>query len=431
MNTLRPPNDSVTIVTTEIAKRLVGRARVVLCGAGGSRRASTETIDGMEHIMVPTGPDVLLHRLVEPVRRLRRQRPERPFFAAWAYYLPFALRVAYQLRRRGADIVHVQSMSQFVPVVHLVHPRAKIVLHMHCEWLSQLDAAVVSRRLRKVDLVVGCSEHVTRRIRAAFPEWAHKCVAVTNGSSPEWALAATSPAPERAAQLLFVGRVSPEKGVHVLLDALPEIAAVHPEVRLKIVGPEATLQPAYIVDISNDPHVRRLRRFYEGGAYGDELRRRIPPGQEGQVSFVGHVPLAQLVDHYARSAVLVHPSLSEAYGVPLLEAMAMGVPVVASRVGGIPEIVDHEETGLLVEPDDPAALAAAVLRVLGDGGLAAKLRMNGRRKAVALFSWDRVADTVWAAYAPLWDAEGGQSGRGEPPSAGVASTAPWLQRRRA
>lgn len=425
MTTLRPANDSVTLVTTELARRLTDRARVVLCGSGGSRRTRSEVIDGMEHVFVPVGPDLALHRIAIRVHRALRRGPRRPFFDSSLSYLPYAVRVALQARRRRADVVHVQSFSHIVPVIRLLHPRARIVLHMHCDWLSQLDATMIGRRLRKVDLVVGCSDHVTGLVRAAFPAMADRCVTVANGVSTGWAEPRPPAEPQGPRRLLFVGRVSPEKGVHVLVEAFREVAAARPDVQLDIVGPESTLPAGFIVDISADPRVGALRRFYGAERYGDRVRRLIDEGIAERVRFVGFVPADQLGAWYARADVLVNPSLSESYGVPLVEAMAAGVPVVASRIGGIPEVVDDGETGLLVEPGDPHALAAAILAVLDDAGLADRLRAAGRRAAAGRFTWDQRADALWAAYRRvLAGPRGGPvAGRWGGPAQGGASTA--------
>lgn len=401
MTTLLPIRDSVTIVTTQLADRIRPHIEVVLCGAGGARRTTSRNIDGLDHVLVPTGPDLALHRVAQAVRRrLHLANPRRPFFESWSYYLPYALRVAYELRRRRCDIVHIQTFSHFVPVIRMLNPRAKLVLHMHCEWLSQLDPAVIGPRLERVDLVVSCSDHVTNRAKAAFPHLAARCVTVHNGVAPPEEDG--SPVPESARpRLLCVSRVSPEKGVHVLLDAFRTIAAARPDVILDIVGPEHTIPSGYIVDLSDDPAVDGLRTFYDGPSYGDQLRLRIPPGLAGRVSYLGFVPPQDLAAIYRSSAILVHPSLSDSFGMPVVEAMAAGLPVVATRIGGIPEIVDHGTTGLLVPENDPEALAVAVLRLLDDSALALRMGASGRLRAQERFSWERAGASLLLEYEKL------------------------------
>jgi glycosyltransferase involved in cell wall biosynthesis len=99
-----------------------------------------------------------------------------------------------------------------------------------------------------------------------------------------------------------------------------------------------------------------------------------------------------------RAELLVHPVRWEGFGLVLLEAMLAGLPVVASRVSSVPEIVLEGETGLLVPPDDPAALAAAVNALLGDPERTRVLGEAGRARAKAEFSVERMARETLAVY---------------------------------
>ncbi|CAH2394627.1 hypothetical protein MES4922_110071 [Mesorhizobium ventifaucium] len=97
------------------------------------------------------------------------------------------------------------------------------------------------------------------------------------------------------AKVLFVGRVSPEEGVHTLLEARPEVVAAHPEARLEIVGPSAALPLDLLIDLSRDPEVLGLSRFYPGGSafrgsYEIALREMIPPRLAHTVTFTGMEP---------------------------------------------------------------------------------------------------------------------------------------------
>jgi starch synthase len=110
------------------------------------------------------------------------------------------------------------------------------------------------------------------------------------------------------------------------------------------------------------------------------------------------LPVDEVAQLYSHAAVFVCPSIYEPFGLINLEAMACSTPVVASRVGGIPEVVVDGETGLLVEPGDPAALAAALRRVLDDPARAARMGETGRRRVEAHFSWDRIAERTLEVY---------------------------------
>ena len=96
-----------------------------------------------------------------------------------------------------------------------------------------------------------------------------------------------------------------------------------------------------------------------------------------------------------RSAVFAYPSRYEGFGLPLLEAMACGAPIVAARAGSIPEVVG--DAGILVDPDDETGMAAGVARLIDDSGLANRLREAGRQRAKC-YTWDRTATLTMDAY---------------------------------
>ena len=113
------------------------------------------------------------------------------------------------------------------------------------------------------------------------------------------------------------------------------------------------------------------------------------------LGFVPHDEVLRLIE---RAAVVVAPSRREGFGVTVAEAMAHGRPVVASAVGGLLDLVVDGETGLLVPPRDPAALRAALERLLGDAELRARLGAAARERARERFAWPVVTDGTLAAY---------------------------------
>jgi glycosyltransferase involved in cell wall biosynthesis len=127
------------------------------------------------------------------------------------------------------------------------------------------------------------------------------------------------------------------------------------------------------------------------------------------VQFLGPVSDADLPSLYRSAEVLVLPSVartcygrdiavSELLGLAVLEAMASGTPVIASAIGGLPEVVRDGETGLLVPPGDVAALHGCLTRVLGDRDLRSRLGANAREAVLDRFTWPRVAERCLAAY---------------------------------
>ena len=182
--------------------------------------------------------------------------------------------------------------------------------------------------------------------------------------------------------VLFVGRLTPHKGVDRLIQALPQGA------RLNVVG-----------SVGHDP--RLPERGYPS------LLRTLAEGRE--VRFLGPARDEDLPDCYRSAAVFVLPSVertcygravrvSELLGLAILEAMASGTPVIASGVGGVPEIVEDGVTGFVVPPGDVPALRERLTQILGDPDLARRLGQRAREVVCERFTWQAVAERCLDAY---------------------------------
>lgn len=166
--------------------------------------------------------------------------------------------------------------------------------------------------------------------------------------------------------VFFIGRHEPRKGLGVLLQAMSLLPA---DVRLWIAsdGPETA-----------------------------DLRARF--GHDERIEWLGRISDAEKLDRLARASVFCAPSLrGESFGIVLLEAMAAGTPVVASDIDGYRNVATDGETALLVEPDDPRALASAIARVIADSRLAARLTAAGLEHSTS-FSMDSLADKYVEIY---------------------------------
>jgi alpha-maltose-1-phosphate synthase len=131
----------------------------------------------------------------------------------------------------------------------------------------------------------------------------------------------------------------------------------------------------------------------------EERLRRAAAGQPNVTWINEMVPVSVVTQLYSQAAVFCCPSVYEPFGLINLEAMACETPVVASGVGGILEVVEDGKTGLLVPPAQPAALAQALTRVLGNPGLARDMGRAGRRRVEEKFSWASVAERTEQVYA--------------------------------
>jgi glycosyltransferase involved in cell wall biosynthesis len=181
--------------------------------------------------------------------------------------------------------------------------------------------------------------------------------------------------------------------VHVLVQAFHRVLGHFPEATLHIVGGIGSAPYEYLVGLSNDPRVTQLEAFYRPvarggkGPYEEWLKQAVGPELGKRIFFDGRLDHSCIGDSYKQAAVLVNPSLSEAFGMSLPEAMMYGLPVVASRVGGMCEIVEQGVTGLLVEPADPEALAQALCEILADRQRQRSMGAAGRNRALDRYSW--------------------------------------------
>ncbi|MFQ5946012.1 MAG: glycosyltransferase, partial [Anaerolineae bacterium] len=171
------------------------------------------------------------------------------------------------------------------------------------------------------------------------------------------------------------GRFVAYKGYHHLLEAAGIVRETHPSVHWLLVG--------------------------HGELRGDLEQQCRRLGLERVVHFIGWAD--RIAEHLALSDLFVLPSLGEHFGRVLLEAMAMERAVVATNAGGVPEIVLDEQTGILVPPADPAAMAAAVISLVEDPARAARLGEAGRRRVESEFTLARHVDATETLYASLLD----------------------------
>lgn len=181
--------------------------------------------------------------------------------------------------------------------------------------------------------------------------------------------------------LLQLGRMVPRKGVDNVIRALPALRPYASKLRLLVVGGESD-DP----DPSYTPEIGRLQGIAREAGVAD------------MVNFTGRKGRSLLKYYYAAADVFISTPWYEPFGITPLEAMACGTPVVGSHVGGIKYSVVHGQTGFLVPPHTPAALAAAVGPLLTDAALHRRMQRNGLHRVNALFTWRQVAGCMQGIY---------------------------------
>ena len=299
----------------------------------------------------------------------------------------------------GADLVHshtwyanlaghLASLLHGIPHVATVHS-----LEPLRPWKAEqlgggyaLSSWAERTALAAASAVIAVSEGMRADVLSVYPEIAPERVRVIrNGiDTAEYAPDPGTDVLRRHGvdlsrpYVIFVGRITRQKGVPVLLRAA---ATLDPSAQLVLCAGAADT-PELEAEVSH-------------------LVAGLQAARSGVIWIPEMLPKADVIQLLTHALAFVCPSVYEPLGIVNLEAMACATAVVASRVGGIPEVVDGGVTGLLVPPDDPASLADALNLLLRDPGRAAELGLAGRRRAVAEFSWEAVAAQTAELYAEL------------------------------
>lgn len=299
--------------------------------------------------------------------------------------------VVRDITKNPPDVLHVQQCVGYLPRLRRAAPDAALVLHLHADWYPQTPTAALRRWTRDVDAVICVSRHVRDGVAALLPEVEERLHVVHNGVDP-----AAPSSPLRAdapPALVYVGAIAPHRGLHVAVRAFTQLAGRFPDAVLRLVGPFGNYPKQEVFPLSDRAVRSEVRRLYAGD-YVRTLLRDVPPDVRARIELTGPLPYADGLAQIARATVLVFPTIfSEGFGLPLVEAMAAGVPVVASRVGAVGELVADGETGLLVDVNDADGFGEALGRLLGDPGLRRAMGQAASRRSQA-FQWPLVASAV-------------------------------------
>lgn len=288
------------------------------------------------------------------------------------------MRIPGRLRRWGVDLFH--SPNWMVPYLAFprghqgrirlavtIHDLIPLVLPDHAPRSLKSRLFPVFRQLmletgRRADLILTPSEcsrrDVLNHLRPAHPE---QVVSI-----PEAAAEHFTPADAPRAEppeLLYVGRFDPYKNVPGLIRAFAEVAAVHSSVRLRLIG-------------SPDP------RYPEAQQLAEKL------GLNDRITWQGYVDTAGLIQAYRNAATLVFLSQYEGFGLPVLESMACGTPVICSNRSSLPEVAG--QAALLVDPEDPKAVKETILLILNNSEKALELSQKSLEQS-RQFSWTQTA----------------------------------------
>jgi len=382
------PRATDTFIQREVAALRAHGTVVETCSM---RRTGPEHHTGPEQRLEAGQTFHVLEAATSPIRLLRAhlaafRRPKRWLSAlrlAWRtspggikatlyqlIYLAEAAVLADHLRRRGITHLHNHIAKSSCTVAMLMSEMSGIpysfTLHgpdiFFEPYRWRLDEKIARARF------VACISEFCRSQAMAFSTPRHwgKLHIVHCGVDPA---RYDGPAPDASGQLLFVGRLAAVKGVPMLFAALHDLVPAHPDLHLTLVG--------------------------DGPERGELERAAQVMGLTPHLTFGGYRSQSEVAGLLARSTALVLPSFAEGLPVVLMEAMAARLPVITTRIAGVPELVEHGKSGLLVAPGDEDALRAALAKILGNADLRRTMGEAGRAKVLAEFTSE--AEGAWLA----------------------------------
>jgi len=376
------PQQGATQINAFEATRRYKRYEPHLFSCAFAGRPLEETVDGVN------------------IHRIWSAPMERAIFSITHFKGPdfiYVKKVADRMKKLGIKIAHVRNRPLYVPYLRkLLGKDVKIILHEH----NQNIADTLSRRqalevLNAVDAYVGVSKFtMDYEITGRYPEFASKSHYILNGVDTQKFRPIWERPKERdllrqkygltdSKVVLFVGAIRERKGIHFLVRAMKEVIKKHPKAKLVIAGGSAkNIEP-------KDHFAQTVKN--EAQALG------------GNVVDLGFVSSENISDTYLLADIFAGPSTwDEPFGLVFAEASASGLPVIASRRGGIPEVILGGKTGLLV--DDPADindLSKKINYLLERPEVMRQFGENGRKLMADKFSWEGVAGEIEDLYDSL------------------------------
>ncbi|WP_240414522.1 glycosyltransferase family 4 protein [Paenibacillus periandrae] len=354
-------SSSVELVVEQVARRVTTEVCPVIFGKQSPDMPGSEMVDGVQYIRVPARSPV--GYISQVSQRLKGLRP---------------------------SLLQVENRPRFVRYLRKRHPQAVICLVLHSttyissphisrvelqSCLRAADYIMVNSRFMKEQLI-HLAPSIRRKIRVNY------LGVDTQQFTSRWSAEGSARRQQSVDQLglggkkviLYVGRLLRMKGVHHLLEAMPEVVKRVPNAVLFVVG------SAFYSSHRTTPYARGLKRR------AARLRASI--------RFIPYVPHTGIADWFRLADVLVVPSgKNEAFGLVNVEAMASGVPVVATHVGGMKEIIDHERTGLSIKPAHlKSELAPSIVKLLTHPEWSRVLGEASVRRVHEQFTWERTAE---------------------------------------
>lgn len=341
---------SVEITILAIAKELSKWHSVSIISRAHPRYPKYSVIDGVHIYRVPTGSP--------------------------AKYLTHVKKI---LKKRRFDVLQIDNRPEFVRPIKSMFPKATVSLYLHSLTFVNFphtSGAETLAGLRKADLIITNSSSLESRLTDRFPSMSRKIRVAWLGVDTSRFSPVQKTSHPRAFTLLFAGRLIPRKGVPILLQAV------------KLVNKQVA-QPVKVMIAGGTPTSKYARQL-------QWLSRKFGVHAE----FLGTIPHCRIHRVFRKADLFICPSQKhESFGLVNVEAMSSGLPVVASKNGGIKEVIQHGRSGLLINQyKNPQAFADAICSLIMNKPLYLKMKQEARQIALEKFSWRATAERLNHIY---------------------------------
>jgi spore coat protein SA len=312
-------------------------------------------------------------------------------------YFPYVFEIIKQIKEEKPDVIEVMNRPWFLPILRkYLGPEVKIILHHFNNYLMEMSKSRAKKYLDLVDGFVGCSNFtVEAEVLSRFPEYKNKCYSISHGidtnifdpdklnQSTQAKLREKYGVKKDDVVLLYIGRLSKDKGAGQFLEAAKILIANIGirRVKMMIVG-----SSFFGGETKVTPFMKELQ------ASAEEVKDNI--------IFTGFINRPEIPDIYGLANIVVVPSIvMDASPSVCYEAASMSLPLIASKRGGIPEIVKDNETGLLVnDPEDIDELAEKMLYFVKNPDEAKAFGKRGRQLMAKHYTWETVAGKIEDTY---------------------------------
>lgn len=364
---------AVQTVAMQLAHQLSGQHTNYLVSSLGPGQEPYENIDGVEYLRVKKQLDGLWHHLNKLTLK--------------PSHFEYLLVATIVIKKLMPDILVVHNRPHYISHLHKQLGRyTRIILYEHNHNINDTLSDRRGRRiLEQCDTVIELSEFSKKYdIGTRYGDLLHKACVINNGVdiqqfAPHWGLADLRASLRSDMGLngkkvvLFSGAIRERKGIHTIIEAMAAVFSQHPNTVLLVAGGSAQNTEA------KDKFSKKV--YKKAAQHGDKIK------------FLGFIPHQEMHKYYLMADVFCAPSVwDEPFGLVMLEAMATGLPVVSSRRGGIPEIVQEGVTGLLVEdPENAGELAGKLNDMLAKDSLRSKMGKKGHERVMKHFTWQEAA----------------------------------------